>query len=124
MFVDNGLLRLGEREAVVNLYKKAFPHRLARGRRRAPLFLRKLKGVADPEQKRKIIGRTFVEVFEDSLKSIGHSDFLAQGTLYPDVIESVAIGNNPAARHQEPPQRRWAAGADEAEARRAFARII
>ena len=61
------------------------------------LFLRRLKGVADPEQKRKIIGRTFIEVFEQSLKSIGHADFLAQGTLYPDVIESVAIGNNPAA---------------------------
>jgi GMP synthase (glutamine-hydrolysing) len=61
------------------------------------LFLRRLKGVAEPEAKRKIIGRTFVTVFEKSLKSIGHADFLAQGTLYPDVIESVAIGNNPAA---------------------------
>jgi GMP synthase (glutamine-hydrolysing) len=61
------------------------------------LFLRRLKGITDPEQKRKIIGRTFVEVFEKSLKSIGGAQFLAQGTLYPDVIESVAIGNNPAA---------------------------
>ena len=63
----------------------------------ASLFLRRLKGITEPEQKRKIIGRTFIEVFERSLKSIGHADFLAQGTLYPDVIESVAIGNNPAA---------------------------
>jgi GMP synthase (glutamine-hydrolysing) len=55
------------------------------------------RGITDPEQKRKIIGRTFVEVFEKSLKSIGGAEFLAQGTLYPDVIESVAIGNNPAA---------------------------
>ena len=53
--------------------------------------------MADPELKRKIIGRTFIEVFEKSLRSIGHTDYLAQGTLYPDVIESVAIGNNPAA---------------------------
>jgi GMP synthase (glutamine-hydrolysing) len=61
------------------------------------LFLRRLKGIIDPEQKRKIIGRTFVEVFEKSLKSIGGADYLAQGTLYPDVIESVAIAGNPAA---------------------------
>jgi GMP synthase (glutamine-hydrolysing) len=61
------------------------------------LFLRRLRGVSDPERKRKVIGRTFIAVFEKSLKSIGHADFLAQGTLYPDVIESVAIGNNPAA---------------------------
>jgi GMP synthase (glutamine-hydrolysing) len=60
------------------------------------LFLRRLKGVEDPEQKRKIIGNTFIDVFEKSLKTIGDADFLAQGTLYPDVIESVAIGDNPA----------------------------
>jgi GMP synthase (glutamine-hydrolysing) len=61
------------------------------------LFLRRLKGVNDPERKRKIIGNTFVEVFERSLRSVGAADFLAQGTLYPDVIESVAIAGNPAA---------------------------
>jgi len=61
-------------------------------------FLKLLKGVDDdPERKRKIIGLTFIKVFEKSLKSIGHADFLAQGTLYPDIIESVAIGDNPAA---------------------------
>jgi len=96
VFVDNGLLRAGEREAVVNLYKKHF-HIDLRVADAGELFLRKLKGVSDPEKKRKIIGRTFVKVFEKSLKSIGHADFLGQGTLYPDVIESVAIGNNPAA---------------------------
>jgi GMP synthase (glutamine-hydrolysing) len=96
VFVDNGLLRQGEREAVVELYKKHFQIDL-RVADAASLFLRRLKGVDDPEQKRKIIGRTFIEVFERSLKSIGHANFLAQGTLYPDVIESVAIGNNPAA---------------------------
>jgi len=96
VFVDNGLLRRGEREAVADLYGKHFKIDL-RVVDAGALFLRRLKGVADPEQKRKIIGRTFIEVFERSLKSIGHADFLAQGTLYPDVIESVAIGNNPAA---------------------------
>jgi GMP synthase (glutamine-hydrolysing) len=96
VFVDNGLLRKDERKTVVDLYKKHF-HIDLRVVDAAELFLRRLRGVADPEQKRKIIGRTFIEVFEQSLQSIGHADFLAQGTLYPDVIESVAIGNNPAA---------------------------
>jgi GMP synthase (glutamine-hydrolysing) len=96
VFVDNGLLRQGERQAVADLYGKHFKIDL-RVVDASRLFLRRLKGVAEPEAKRKIIGRTFVTVFEKSLKSIGHADFLAQGTLYPDVIESVAIGNNPAA---------------------------
>ena len=96
MFVDNGLLRGGERAAVIDLYKKHF-HIDLRVVDASTLFLRRLRGVADPEHKRKIIGRTFITVFEQSLKSIGPADFLAQGTLYPDVIESVAIGNNPAA---------------------------
>ena len=61
------------------------------------LFLRRLRGVSEPEAKRRIIGQTFIKVFEDSLKHIGHAEFLGQGTLYPDVIESVAIGDNPAA---------------------------
>ncbi|HEY4302521.1 MAG TPA: glutamine-hydrolyzing GMP synthase [Candidatus Didemnitutus sp.] len=96
VFVDNGLLRKHEREHVVELYRKHF-HIDLRVADASRLFLRRLKGVDEPEAKRKIIGRTFVEVFEKSLKSIGHAEFLAQGTLYPDVIESVAIGNNPAA---------------------------
>jgi GMP synthase (glutamine-hydrolysing) len=96
VFVDNGLLRKGERDYVEKLYGRHF-HIDLRVVDASALFLRRLKGVADPERKRKVIGRTFVEVFEKSLKSIGHAGFLAQGTLYPDVIESVAIGNNPAA---------------------------
>jgi len=96
VFVDNGLLRKGEREAVEALYGKHFKIDL-RVVDASKLFLRRLKGITEPEQKRKIIGNTFVEVFEKSLKTIGHADYLAQGTLYPDVIESVAIGNNPAA---------------------------
>lgn len=96
VFVDNGLLRKGERETVESLYARHFKIDL-RVVDASKLFLRRLKGVDDPERKRKIIGVTFVKVFEKSLKSIGHADYLAQGTLYPDVIESVAIGNNPAA---------------------------
>ena len=95
VFVDNGLLRKGERAYVEALYKRNFKIDL-RVVDASALFLRRLKGITEPEQKRKIIGRTFVEVFEKSLKSIGHADFLGQGTLYPDVIESVSIGNNPA----------------------------
>ena len=96
VFVDNGLLRKGEREQVMSLYARNFKIDV-RVVDASALFLRRLQGVVDPEQKRKIIGRTFVETFEKSLKSIGGAQFLAQGTLYPDVIESVAIGNNPAA---------------------------
>ena len=95
VFVDNGLLRKGEREYVEALYKRNFKIDL-RVVDASALSLRRLKGITEPEQKRKIIGRTFVEVFEKSLRSIGGADFLGQGTLYPDVIESVSIGNNPA----------------------------
>lgn len=96
VFVDNGLLRLHEREAVVNLFKRNFKMNL-RVVGAARLFLDKLKGVTDPERKRKIIGYTFIKVFEDFLKKHGEAEFLAQGTLYPDVIESVSIEGNPAA---------------------------
>ena len=95
VFVDNGLLRKGERAYVEALYQRNFKIDL-RVVDAASLFLKRLKGVTEPEQKRKIIGRTFVEVFEKSLKSIGGAEFLGQGTLYPDVIESVSIAGNPA----------------------------
>jgi GMP synthase (glutamine-hydrolysing) len=95
VFVDNGLLRKNERAYVEQLYRRNFKIdvRVVDASRR---FLRGLKGVTEPERKRKIIGGTFVKVFEHSIRSIGHTEFLAQGTLYPDVIESVSIGNNPA----------------------------
>ena len=96
VFVDNGLLRLNERELVVDLYRRHFKMDV-RVARAGGKFLKRLKGVSDPERKRKIIGNTFVEVFQESLKKIGHAKFLAQGTLYPDVIESVSIDGNPAA---------------------------
>jgi GMP synthase (glutamine-hydrolysing) len=95
VFVDNGLLRKNERTYVEQLYARNFKIDV-RVVDASKLFLRRLKGVSEPEQKRKIIGRTFVEIFERSIRSIGHTEYLAQGTLYPDVIESVSIGNNPA----------------------------
>jgi GMP synthase (glutamine-hydrolysing) len=96
VFVDNGLLRKNERDAVVALYKRNFKIDL-RVVDAGALFLKKLKKVSDPEKKRKIIGKTFIEVFETAIKTIGHTEYLAQGTLYPDVIESVSIDGNPAA---------------------------
>lgn len=96
VFVDNGLLRLHEREAVVNLFKRNFKMNLhvVKGEK---MFLDKLKGVTDPERKRKLIGYTFVKAFENFLKKNGEAKFLAQGTLYPDIIESISIDGNPAA---------------------------
>ena len=96
VFVDNGLLRANERETVEALFRDTF-HMDLRTVDAGERFLSKLKGVSDPEQKRKIIGHEFVAVFEDTIKAIGVVEFLAQGTLYPDVIESVAIEGNPAA---------------------------
>jgi GMP synthase (glutamine-hydrolysing) len=94
VFVDHGLLRLGEAQKVVTLFK---------GHYNIPLvhvdasrtFLEALAGVTDPEAKRKTIGRLFIDVFEQEAKKIGGADFLAQGTLYPDVIESVSFTGGP-----------------------------
>lgn len=96
VFVDNGLLRKNERDKVEQLFHNHFKINLkvARAGKR---FLDALKGVSDPERKRKIIGGMFIKVFDDSVKQLKDVDFLAQGTLYPDVIESVPIGDNPAA---------------------------
>jgi GMP synthase (glutamine-hydrolysing) len=96
IFVDNGLLRKNEREKVQELFGQHIKlklHTVAAG----PRFLKALRGVSDPERKRKIIGRVFIEEFIRAMKKVGDAKFLAQGTLYPDVIESVAIGNTPAA---------------------------
>ena len=88
IFVDNGLLRKNEPEKVINLFKNKFHLNLIYIDAKN-LFLERLKGVTDPEQKRKIIGNTFIEVFEKEAKKLGDIKYLAQGTLYPDVIESV-----------------------------------
>ena len=91
IFVDTGLLRKGERESVERTFKEKFHMKNFKTVNASQLFLEKLKGVADPEQKRKIIGHTFIEVFEKAAKEIPEAEFLAQGTLYPDVIESVSV---------------------------------
>ncbi|MEW6321793.1 MAG: glutamine-hydrolyzing GMP synthase [Acidobacteriota bacterium] len=89
IFVDNGLLRLNEAQQVVARYKKLqLPVHFVDA---SATFLDRLAGVTDPEQKRKIIGATFIDVFEQEARKLGHFDFLAQGTLYPDVIESVSV---------------------------------
>jgi GMP synthase (glutamine-hydrolysing) len=90
IFVDNGLLRHGEREQVEALFTGRFkvPLKTIDARDR---FLDKLAGVTDPEKKRKIIGYEFIAVFEDAAKEFTDAKFLAQGTLYPDVIESVSV---------------------------------
>ena len=94
VFVDTGLLRAGEAEQVVSLFRDHYNIPLVH-RDASELFLGKLKGVTDPEQKRKIIGATFIDVFDEEAKKVGGADFLAQGTLYPDVIESVSFAGGP-----------------------------
>ncbi|MEI6714798.1 MAG: glutamine-hydrolyzing GMP synthase [Verrucomicrobiota bacterium] len=106
VFVNNGLLRANEAEAVQKLFGDNFKMRL-KTVNATNQFLTKLKGVTDPEKKRRIIGREFIKVFEDAVTGLTKAKkrsatapkfkFLAQGTLYPDVIESVAIAGNPAA---------------------------
>jgi GMP synthase (glutamine-hydrolysing) len=96
IFVDHGLLRAGEAEQVVRTFRDRFNIRLVH-RDAADLFLGTLAGVTDPEEKRKTIGRLFVEVFEEEAHKLGGADFLAQGTLYPDVIESVPALGGPSA---------------------------
>jgi GMP synthase (glutamine-hydrolysing) len=94
IFVDTGLLRLGEAEQVVRLFRGHYNIPLIH-RDAGELFLRKLAGVTDPEQKRKAIGATFIDVFDEEAQRIGGVEFLAQGTLYPDVIESVSATGGP-----------------------------
>ena len=96
IFVNNGLLRAREAEVVQEVFGRNFRVKL-QYEDAAGLFLKRLKGVTDPERKRKLIGKTFIQVFEAATKRAGKARFLAQGTLYPDVIESVPIGGNPAA---------------------------
>ena len=92
VYVDHGLMRQGESEQVVTLFREHYNIPLVHVDA-SDLFLGKLEGVSDPERKRKIIGGLFIDVFDEEAKKIGGADFLAQGTLYPDVIESVsAIG--------------------------------
>jgi GMP synthase (glutamine-hydrolysing) len=94
IFVDHGLLRLDEAQEVVATFRDRFNIALVH-RDASDLFVGALEGIADPEVKRKTIGRLFIEVFEQEAARIGGADFLAQGTLYPDVIESVSVTGGP-----------------------------
>jgi len=94
VFVDTGVLRAGEAEQVVSVFRDHYNIPLVH-RDAADLFLTKLADVADPEMKRKTIGATFIDVFEEEAAKAGGADFLAQGTLYPDVIESVSFSGGP-----------------------------
>ncbi len=96
VFVDNGLLRKGEGERVKSLFKRHFRMNL-RFINARKMFLEPLKSVVDPERKRKIIGRTFIRIFEDEASRIKKVGFLAQGTLYPDLIESRSPFGGPSA---------------------------
>ncbi len=96
LFVDNGLLRKGERERVERTFRERFQMDL-RVLDRTEQFLSALTGVTDPESKRKIIGREFIDAFAEEARSIPGAEFLAQGTLYPDVIESASPLGGPSA---------------------------
>lgn len=95
IFVDTGLMRKDEASEVVGLFRDHFNIPLVH-EAAGDLFLGRLAGVSDPEQKRKIIGKTFIDVFEAAKAKVGDAAFLAQGTLYPDVIESVSVHGGPA----------------------------
>ncbi|WP_299961874.1 glutamine-hydrolyzing GMP synthase [uncultured Roseobacter sp.] len=94
VYVDHGLMRKNESAEVVGMFREHYNLPLIHADE-SELFLGKLDGVSDPETKRKIIGGLFIEVFEKHAKAIGGADFLAQGTLYPDVIESVSFSGGP-----------------------------
>ncbi|MBC8794119.1 MAG: GMP synthase (glutamine-hydrolyzing), partial [Tagaea sp. CACIAM 22H2] len=94
ILVDHGLMREGEATQVVDLFRGHYNIPLVH-RDASDMFLSRLEGVTDPETKRKLIGATFIEVFEEEAKKVGGADFLAQGTLYPDVIESVSFVGGP-----------------------------
>ncbi len=94
VFVDHGLLREGEAEQVVTMFRDHYNMPLIHADEQE-LFLSELDGVSDPETKRKIIGRLFIDVFQKHAAEVGGAKFLAQGTLYPDVIESVSFSGGP-----------------------------
>ncbi|MBK5264743.1 MAG: glutamine-hydrolyzing GMP synthase, partial [Alphaproteobacteria bacterium] len=94
VFVDHGLMRQGEADQVVSLFRGAYNIPLVHVNAET-LFMNGLKGETDPEKKRKFIGKTFIDVFEEEARKVGGADFLAQGTLYPDVIESISFTGGP-----------------------------
>ena len=97
IFVDHGMLRLNESNEVESIFKKKFGKNFIKVNA-SSIFLKKLKNIKDPEKKRKIIGKTFIEVFEKEAKKIKGVQYLAQGTLYPDIIESIPFFGGPTAK--------------------------
>jgi GMP synthase (glutamine-hydrolysing) len=96
IYVDNGLMRANETASVKRIFAKGLGLKLIIANASAR-FLQKLKGITEPEQKRKIIGAEFIRVFETAKKTAGKAKYLGQGTVYPDIIESIPIDGNPAA---------------------------
>jgi GMP synthase (glutamine-hydrolysing) len=94
IYVDNGLMRLNETQRIKAVFKDHF-HMNIKFVDASKEFLKALKGISDPEQKRKTIGRVFIETFDREAKKLGRVQYLAQGTLYPDVIESVSVHGGP-----------------------------
>ena len=97
IFVDHGLLRKGESYEVTKIFSKKFGKNFIKIKA-ADIFLKKLRNISDPEKKRKIIGKTFIEVFEKAAKKLSNVEFLGQGTLYPDIIESIPFFGGPTAK--------------------------
>ena len=97
IFVDHGLLREGESQEINLFFKEKFYKNFIKINAKK-IFLEKLKGISHPEKKRKIIGKTFIEVFEKEAKKIRNVKFLAQGTLYPDIIESISATGGPSVK--------------------------
>ena len=96
VYVDHGLMRKNESQEILKMFKKHYSLKLIFAQE-TDLFINALKGIYDPEQKRKIIGELFINVFSKYSKKLGNVKFLAQGTLYPDVIESVSFSGSPSA---------------------------
>jgi GMP synthase (glutamine-hydrolysing) len=96
IYVDTGLMRAGESEQVVSLFRGHYNIPLLHADA-SDMFLEQLAGVSDPEKKRKIIGKAFIDVFDYEAAKVGGAEFLAQGTLYPDVIESTSATGGPSA---------------------------
>ena len=97
VYIDTGLMRMNQSEEISSIYKKKFSKNFIHLNKKN-LFLKNLKNVSDPEKKRKIIGKTFISIFENFSKKYKDIDFLAQGTLYPDIIESQSFSGSPTSK--------------------------
>ena len=97
VYIDTGLMRKNESEQIAHIYKKKFKKNFIH-LNKSHLFIKKLKNIHDPEKKRKIIGKTFIDIFQSFGKQNKNVDFLAQGTLYPDVIESQSFSGSPTSK--------------------------